>query len=86
MKPLIGSRRRLHKGVIRSRVPIQVRPGTLSMRCCRSVIPHGENRRVGVVAVPVPGWLQLIKTLIGSQSRCDMGVIRYRAQMLVSLI
>ena len=78
---LIGSRRRLHKGV-----PMQMRPGTLPMRCSRPVSPYGESRRVGVGVVPIPGRSQLIKTLIGSQRRCDMGVIRYRAPMLVSLI
>ena len=88
MNTLIGSRRRSHKGVIGSRVPMQVRPRghSLSMRCHRPVSPYGENRRVGVVAVPIPGWSQLIKTLIASQRRCDMGVIRYRAPMLVPLI
>ena len=59
---------------------------SLSMRHRRLVGPCGENRTVGVVAVPVPGWSQLMKTLIGSRRRLEMGGIRYRAPMLVSLM
>ena len=86
VKTLIGSRLRLHKGVIMSRVPMQMRPDTFSMRCRRPVRPCGVNRRVGVVAVPTSGWSQLMKTVIGSRRRCDMGVIRSRPPMLVPLI